>query len=120
MSDVGFLARLARVLRPVVDLPTKLDPTEFGGGRSRGVYTQGEIERLMCSRAGCGRRAHAAWSGCADGNVQRPLCAEHDIEVNRLVEEWWGSPEWETKIVDYANGVQGDVDRDLDIPWLTR
>lgn len=101
------------------ELPRKTDPAAYGGGKTRGVYTKTQIADRLCSRAGCGRPGHSSWAGCADGHVQRPLCAECDIELNRIVQEWWGDPEWEQKIVAYANGVQADLDRWLDIPWLT-
>jgi hypothetical protein len=64
------------------DLPVKLNPAEFGGGRRRGYYTQAEIEQLLCCRAGCGRFAIASWGACCDGNVQRPFCPECDLELN--------------------------------------
>jgi hypothetical protein len=102
------------------ELPRKLDPAEYGGGKIRGDYTVAEIRERMCSRAGCGRPGHTTWSGCADGNVFRPLCAECDVELNRLVQQWWGDPDWEQTVVAYANGVQADVAHRLDIPWLIR
>lgn len=95
------------------------DRAAFGGGR-RKPYTGAGIRRLPCSRAGCTRRAHAQWSGCADGNLQRPLCAECDVHLNWLVLQWWGDPDAETKIVAYANDVEADVGRPLDLPWLDR
>lgn len=120
MSDANWRLRLYRLVWPDRELPVKTDPMEFGGGKTRGVYTQGEVERRLCSRAGCWRMAHACWSGCADDNVQRPLCAECDIDLNRQVLQWWGDPEWEARITAYANGVQAEVERDLDVPWLER
>lgn len=91
----------------------------FGGGR-RKPYTAAGIRRLPCSRAGCTRQAHAQWSACADGNLQRPLCAECDVDLNRQALCWWGDPDWKRKIVAYANRVQDDAGRPLDLPWLER
>lgn len=34
--------------------------------------------------------------------------------------EWWGDPDWEAKIVAYANDVQAELDRPLELPWLVR
>lgn len=96
----------------------KVDPEQFGGGRKSPPYTIPGIERLMCSRRGCGRRAHATWAGCADGNIFRPLCPECDVELNRVAMEWWGDPEWEPKIVEYANSVSEDIGRVLQLDWL--
>lgn len=120
MSNVGLCRRVWRFLRPDDELPLKVDPARFGGGKRRGIYTRGELADRLCSRAGCGRRAHATWAGCADSNVLRPLCAECDIELNRLAQQWWGDPAWEQVIVRYANEVADEVDRSLDVPWLYR
>lgn len=116
--EVPLWWRLYRLVRPPVDLPRKTDPAEFGGGRARGRYSQGEVERLMCSHAGCGRRASSTWGGCADGNILRPLCAECDIDMNRIVEEWSGDRHWESKLVAYANRVADEIGRRPDVPWL--
>lgn len=85
------------------DLPRKVDPAAFGGGRRRGYYTNVDMARLqlLCSRAGCSRVALFTWSGCADDNVQRPLCPECDVELNDRVLEWWGDPDRMEKIRAY-------------------
>lgn len=65
-------------------------------------YTERGLKRLTCSRKGCTRKAAAQWSACADGNIQRPLCSECDIDLNRLVLQWIGDPEWVAKISAYV------------------
>ena len=66
----------------------------------REPYTQAGIQRLLCVR-GCGRKAHASWQACADGRLHRPLCWPCDVELNKLVLQWMGDPEWEAKIKAY-------------------
>lgn len=106
--------RIAHFFRPVVDLESKLDPEEFGGGRCVGPYMVGEIEQFMCSVRGCGERSHASWGGCADNNVQRPLCPEHDVQLNELALAWWGDPDAAEKMAEYRAGVEHDIGRELD------
>lgn len=93
-------------------------PEQFGGGRARGrpQYSAEGIRRLMCSRAGCGRRSHASWGACADENVQRPLCAECDVEVNRIMLDWIGDPDADEKMAAYVAQVEQDVGRRLYAP----
>lgn len=91
---------------------------EFGGGRERWrpPYSAGGIRRLTCSRAGCGRKAYATWGACADDNVQRPLCAECDVEVNRIVLDWMGDPDAIEKMAAYVAQVEKTVGRPLYSP----
>lgn len=93
----------------------KKRPDEFGGGRpvGRPPYTSAGIRRLMCSRAGCEREAYATWGACADENVQRPLCPECDVELNRMVLTWMGDPAWATKLEDYRLSVEERIGRGL-------
>jgi hypothetical protein len=42
------------------------------------------------------------------------------VELNRKALEWWGDPDWEEKIVAYANAVQSEMDRPLELDWLER
>lgn len=91
----------------------KRSPEEFGGGR-REPYTTIGIARLLCSRKGCGRRSYATWSGCADGNLQRPLCPECDFELNALVQTWWGDPDAETKLIAYRALLESNIGRPLE------
>lgn len=86
----------------------KTDPAAFGGGRRR-PYTVAGIHRLLCSVRGCGRQAWATWSGCADDNMHRPLCPEHDVELNAIASRWWGDPEAEAKLEHYRQLVEDDV-----------
>lgn len=91
---------------------------QFGGGRARGrpPYSSDGIARLMCSRAGCDRKAYATWGACADDNVQRPLCAECDVEVNRIVLDWMGDPAAAAKMAVYEARVTETVGRPLYAP----
>lgn len=93
----------------------KRRPEQFGGGRHR-PYTPAGVHRLLCSVAGCSRRAHAQWSACADGNVHRPLCPEHDVELNALALEWWGDPDRTTKIAAYRAQMEAEIGDLLDLP----
>lgn len=105
---------IAHWIRPTVDLETKLHSASFGGGRVNGVYMVGEIEQFMCSVQGCGDRSHASWAGCADQNIQRPLCAEHDVQINLMALLWWGDPRWNDKIEEYVKGVEQEIGREID------
>lgn len=93
----------------------KTDPLQFGGGRAPGrpPYSSEGIKRLLCARAGCGRRAHAHWGACADGNVQRPLCPECDFELNARVLTWFGDPDAESKLTEYRERLEDDAGRPL-------
>ncbi len=48
-------------------------------------YTQLGIRRFKCFRKGCNNQAIHQWSICSDGNVQRPICLECDIILNKIV-----------------------------------
>ena len=52
----------------------------------RKPYTAIGIRRLRCIR--CGDQAKYQWQICADGNTWRPICAECDYELNKLVMLW--------------------------------
>lgn len=93
----------------------KTDPAQFGGGRpaDRPPYSADGITRLMCSRAGCGRDAHATWGACADDNVQRPLCPECDVELNARTLTFFGDPDWADKMAAYAVKMERDCGRPL-------
>lgn len=97
-------------------MSVKLSPRHFGGGRpaDRPPYSAEGIKRLLCARAGCGRRAHASWGACADDNVQRPLCPECDVELNRVTLLWMGDPERNKKMVAYMKRVEEQIGRPLD------
>lgn len=71
----------------------------------RKPYTARGIRRLPCFR--CGRPASHQWTICADGNLQRPVCDDCDIDLNRLVLEWAGDPEAAEKIERYKEKVHG-------------
>lgn len=90
----------------------KRRPEEFGGGR-REPYTADGIMRLLCSRAGCGRRAFASWGACADGNLQRPLCPECDVALNTMVLEWFGDPDAAAKLARYRAHMEDRIGRPL-------
>lgn len=71
--------------------------------RKRGLkpYTALGIQRLKCVR--CGAQAHAQWSICSDLNVQRPICTQCDIDLNRLVLEWMGCPDADQMMKKYVD-----------------
>ncbi len=63
-------------------------------------YTEAGIKRLKCIR--CGAPAYATWQICADGGLYRPLCRACEVDLNRLVLQWAGFPDWERKIEAYG------------------
>lgn len=71
----------------------------------RKPYTQRGVEQLPCCR--CGAPAHAQWQVCADGNLNRPICLRCDIELNKMVLQWLGDPDWEAKIAKYRGAGRG-------------
>ena len=94
----------------------KTDPAQFGGGRPLWKpYTQAGIERLLCSYAGCGQRAYAAWGACADDNVHRPMCPEHDYACNVAALWMSGDPEADEKLDRYGAQVEEAIGRKLDL-----
>lgn len=105
---------LRRRIWGVTDLPAKVIPDNFGGGRVVGIILNGEAENFMCSRAGCSRDAHATWGACADDNILRPLCPECDVLMNYLAILWMGDPDLEYKLRDYADGVEAEIGRKLE------
>jgi len=111
MAEAGF--PIAGISKP---RGTKSRPGDFGGGRAMGrpPYTADGITRLLCARAGCGRRAHATWGACADDNVQRPLCPECDVELNAWVLNWFGDPDAEHKLAAYRRRMETNIGRPLD------
>ena len=64
-------------------------------------YTERGIRRLRCWVAGCDRRAEHQWQCCADGNVYRGICLEHDIALNDLALRFVGDPDREAKMAVY-------------------
>jgi hypothetical protein len=109
---LNFLRR-----KPIDNEHVKINPAEFGGGRKE-PYTNAEIVYRMCSKKGCLRGSYSTWQACADKNLHRPLCAEHDIELNKTALLWFGDPEWQEKIIAYAARVQSEIDRKLELLWL--
>lgn len=99
------------------DLARKTRASQYGGGRPKGAgpYTSQGISRVLCSRAGCGRRADHQWSACADGNVARPLCGECDVELNAVALRWWGDPNWLVKIRAYIERTEELLGRRLEL-----
>lgn len=72
-------------------------------GRRR-PYTVAGVRRVSCAR--CGNPARHQWSICSDGNLQRPICLDCDIALNRLVLRWMGFPDWREKIASYTKQIQ--------------
>jgi hypothetical protein len=69
-------------------------------GRKR-PYTEVGVRRLPCAFAGCPNRAEHQWQVCADGNLFRPVCLEHDYELNRVALEAMGGPDVPAKLRAY-------------------
>lgn len=68
-------------------------------GRRR-PYTELGIRRLPCFR--CGQRpARYQWQVCADNGLYRPLCADCDVELNRMVLVWMNYPDAERVAREY-------------------
>lgn len=94
----------------------KTHPMQYGGGRPHGAppYTRAGIARLLCSFTDCGRPAYASWGACADDNIQRPMCAEHDVAVNGIALIMAGDPSEKLKMHRYIARVEEDIGRPLD------
>lgn len=99
-------------------LRTKLDPDEFGGGRIGGYLNYDEISQFMCSVQGCGARSQASWAGCADDNINRPLCPEHDVQLNFIVLFWWGDTDGKKKLDKYVEKMEKEIGREIQ-SWAT-
>lgn len=69
-------------------------------------YTMCGILRMKCFR--CGKPAKYQWQICSDGNVYRPICEECDIELNKLVLQFMGFPDWEEKIDKYIERMRNE------------
>jgi hypothetical protein len=73
----------------------------------REPYTEEEIKECKCYR--CHAPAMFQWQICSDGNVYRPICLDCDIELNRLVLQFMGFPDWEKKIKTYERQKRASV-----------
>lgn len=71
-------------------------------------YTALGVTRLKCAVRGCKRRAVHQWQICADRRVFRPICAEHDIGINRLVMRYVFGRTRETDMAVYAAKVRSE------------
>lgn len=57
-----------------------------------GRYTEEELEITPCMR--CGQvPSHHTFEICANGRRSVPVCKSCDIQLNRLVLEWFGLPD---------------------------
>jgi hypothetical protein len=68
-------------------------------------YTAKGIRRLTCCVAGCKNKARFQWSICADRNIKRPICAEHDVALNTMVMRWAWADSREADIAKYRTRV---------------
>ncbi len=66
-------------------------------------YTRRGLKRIPCAK--CGEPSAYQWQICADGNVYRGICAEHDIELNTMVMRWMFGDTKETEIEAYRKRV---------------
>jgi len=69
-------------------------------------YTKIGIKRKKCFR--CGKQAVFQWQISTDGNQYRPICLECDIELNAMVLQWAGVPNWKEKLEVYKNKLRSD------------
>jgi hypothetical protein len=67
------------------------------------------VVRFKCSRAGCENRAKYQWSICADNNCYRPICADCDIELNKMVLDWMGFANADEMMERYREFVIGSI-----------
>lgn len=66
-------------------------------------YTDEGLKRVPCRQ--CGQPSEHQWHlrPCAIGRMAwYGLCAEHDLELNRIVLEFMGVPGRERMLTDYA------------------
>jgi hypothetical protein len=68
-------------------------------------YTEVGIQRVKCHVKGCSQRGFAQWQVCADDNVYRPVCIDHDVELNRMTLKWVGDPDVEAKMAAYEDSL---------------
>ena len=73
-------------------------------GRRR-PYTEIGVSRLPCVR--CGAKSSFQWQICSDDRLYRPLCSKCDLELNRMVLEWAGFPDWREKMARYEAAMRG-------------
>ena len=66
-------------------------------------YTEKGIRRLKCFR--CGKQAHASWQICSDNRIYRPACKECDIEINKIILQFMGFPNWEEMLEKYKRKI---------------
>lgn len=69
----------------------------------------------MCSYVDCGQRAYAAWGACADGNIHRPMCPEHDYACNLAALWMSGDPDADDKLDSYGLLLEERIGRPLDL-----
>ena len=62
-------------------------------------YTERGIARIPCSR--CGAASDRQWQVCANGNRYLGVCRRCDVEVNRLVLDFFRVPEREKLLERY-------------------
>lgn len=67
-------------------------------------YTANGIKRKKCFR--CGKPAKYQWQICSDGNQYRPICEECDIELNKMVLQFMGFPDWKEKLEAYRKRLE--------------
>lgn len=70
----------------------------------RTPYTKEGIKRVKCCVEGCTQRGFASWQVCADKGTFRPVCIDHDVQINRMVMMlmYGPTPEVETIMEGYA------------------
>ncbi len=67
-------------------------------------YPDSKLYKLDCYV--CGEKAKFQWNACADGNVWRPLCAKHDVLINKAVLQVLYPKDWEVKLKEYCEDIE--------------
>lgn len=76
--------------------------------RRRKPYTALGVARKMCIRCKT-KKARYQWQICSDGNHYRPLCAECDIGLNKVVLNFMNHPEADNLVEEYERQQEGNA-----------
>lgn len=68
----------------------------FGSAEPR---TEEEISKIPCAR--CGAPSRYQWNACANGNHHVAICRDCDVEVNRMVLDFFRIPGREEMMAAY-------------------
>jgi len=71
-------------------------------------YTDTELKNQKCEVEGCSQPARYQWNCCADSNIWRRLCSDHDLELNVQLMTFMKVKGWKAKLKRYAAIVKRD------------